>query len=118
MEGGKKALDEIKEAFENAKVWFPSIYCHSNHIDENSEGNFVVKKKIVDEKGTESYSPIDVVKLIRQLNDSADRMRRVLQDDMNYSPNTLFRFDNFKGLADKDNIKEFIYAVASEHGTS
>ena len=82
MEGGKKALDEIKEAFENAKVWFPSIYCHSNHIDENSEGNFFVKKKI-DTKGMESYSPIDVVKLMRQSNDFIDRMQRVLQDDMN-----------------------------------
>ena len=110
MEDGKRALDEINDAFKNAKVWVPVMCFPCSHISKGPDGSYDISQK-------ESQSKIDVVQLMRQSKDEIDELQTNLKTNMNYPPRSVFRFDEFQGLADKEKVKNFILEAGREHGT-
>ena len=110
MEDGKRAFEEINDAFEKAKVWVPTICFPCNHISKSSEGCYVISPN-------DTYSSIDIVDLMRQSKVGIDVLQNHLQSTMNYPPRSIFRFDEFKGFGDMDKVKNFIFEAGREHGT-
>jgi hypothetical protein len=110
MEDGKRALEEINDAFENAKVWVPVMCFPCNHITLCQDGSYDISPK-------ESYTSIDVVQLMRQSKEGIDGLQNNLQTTMNYPPRSIFRFDEFQGLGDMEKVKNFIFEAGREHGT-
>ena len=110
MEDGKRALDEINDAFKNAKVWVPVMCFPCNHISKSPEGCYVISPK-------ESYSSIDVVDLMRQSKVGIDVLQNHLQTTMHYPERSIFRFDQFHGIGDREKVKNLILEAGHEHGT-
>ena len=110
MEDGKRALDEINDAFKQAKVWVPVMCFPCNHISMSPEGCYVVGQE-------KSSTSIDVVHLMRQSKMGIDVIQSHLQTKIHYPPRSIFRFDQFHGLADRANVKNFILEAGREHGT-
>jgi hypothetical protein len=106
MESGKKALDEIKEAFATAKEWVPTIHIPSDHISEGADGSFDVSVMPEEDNGTTAMSKatveIDIVKLTRLSTESKHKLQKLLMEDQKYPEHSLFRFDNYRGIEDKD----------------
>ena len=121
MEGGKKALDEIKEAFASAKEWVPMIYIPSDHISEGADGSFDVSVMPEEDNGTAAMSKatvdIDIVKLTSLSTESKQKLQKSLMEDQKYPEHSLFRFDNYRGIEDKDKLKKFVFDAARKHGT-
>ena len=116
MDNGKKVLDDIKEAFQNAKVSVPIICIPCNHMTEESDGSYEVRP--IDEGiEKESYSSIDIIKLIRLSRDESSKLQDSLVEIMKYPNKDLFRFSDFKGLNDTDNVKIIVCDAARENGT-
>ena len=105
MDNEKKALDDIKAAFQNAKVWVPIICIPCKHMIEESDGSYEVRP--IDEGiEKESYSSIDIIKLMRLSRDEISKLQDSIVDIMKYPNKALFRFSDFKGLNDTDNVKK------------
>ena len=60
MEGGKKALDEIKEALATVKERVPMIYIASDHKSEGADGSFNVSVMPEEDNGTAAMSKATV----------------------------------------------------------
>ena len=116
MEVGKKALDEIKEAFENAKEWVPIIYLPCSHLIQSPEGIITVGSNL-DEKGTAKVSYIDIVKLMRMATDDINQVQNNLMSEHGYPEKALFRFGDCEGNGDRDKVKEQIFSAARGYGT-
>ena len=110
MEDGKRALDEINDAFKNAKVWVPVMCFPCSHISKCPDGSHDISQN-------KSHSKIDVVQLMRQSKEGIDGLQNNLQTTMNYPPRSIFRFDEFQGLGDMEKVKNFIFEAGREHGT-
>ena len=112
MDNGKKTPDDIEEAFQNAKIWVSMICIPCNHMTE--ESNELYEVRPIDEGiEKESYSSIDIIKLIRLSRDESSKLQDSLVDIMKYPNKALFRFNDFKGLYDTDNGKN-MYATLRE----
>ena len=64
-EVGKRVLDDIKDAFEVAKVWDPIISLPSRHFAENVDGNYSVSVASSNET-VESIVNVDMIRLVRE----------------------------------------------------
>ena len=125
MDAGQKALEDIKVALQNAKVWVPIIMIPSDHISLNAEGCYdigVRDDKAEEEESNkaeeeESNNLVDVVKLMRLSSIGKSLLQSRLIREMNYPDNALFRFDNCKGLSDEKKVKDLICNASREHGT-
>ena len=118
MDAGQKALEDIKVALQNAKVWVPIIMIPSDHISLNAEGCYdigVARDDKAEEE--ESNNLVDVVKLMRLSSIGKGLLESRLIREMNYPDNALFRFDNCKGLSDEKKVKDLICNASREHGT-
>ena len=115
MDAGQKALEDIKVALQNAKVWVPIIMIPSDHISLNAEGCYDIGVR--DDKAEESNNLVDVVKLMRLSSIGKGLLQSRLYREMNYPENALFRFDNCKGLSDEKKVKDLICNASREHGT-
>ena len=115
MDAGQKALEDIKVALQNAKVWVPIIMIPSDHISLNAEGCYDIGVR--DDKAEESNNFVDVVKLMRLSSIGKGLLQSRLSREMNYPENALFRFDNCKGLSDEKKVKDLICNASREHGT-
>ena len=114
MDAGQKALEDIKVALQNAKVWVPIIMIPSDHISLNAEGCYDIG---VARDDKESNNLVDVVKLMRLSSIGKGLLQSRLIREMNYPDNALFRFDNCKGLSDEKKVKDLICNASREHGT-
>ena len=114
MDAGQKALEDIKVALHNAKVWVPIIMIPSDHISLNAEGCYDIG---VARDDKESNNLVDVVKLMRLSSIGKSLLQSRLIREMNYPDNALFRFDNCKGLSDEKKVKDLICNASREHGT-
>ena len=116
MEAGQKALEDIKLALENAKVWVPIIYIPSDHISLSPEGCYDVGVTN-DDNAKESNNLVDIIKLMRLSSIGKGLLQNRLKTVMKYPDNALFRFDNCKGLADENKVKDILCNASREHGT-
>ena len=117
MDAGQKALEDIKVALQNAKVWVPIITIPSDHISLNAEGCYDIGVRDDKAEEEESNNLVDVVKLMRLSSIGKGLLQSRLIREMNYPENALFRFDNCKGLSDEKKVKDLICNASREHGT-
>ena len=116
MEGGQKALEDIKEALQNAKVWVPIICLPCDHITLNPEGCYDVGVTR-DGNEKESNNLVDIMKLMRLSSIGKGLLQNRLKTVMNYPDNALFRFESCKGISDEKKVKDILCNASREHGT-
>ena len=116
MVDGNEALDDLKEAFEQAKVWDPIIKLPTCHLSEDSNGVF----NVVTENSNETKclsNEVDVIRLMRLSSDEMEKLQTELQTHHNYPINTLFRLQGVEGIKDKARTRELILKAGLDNGS-
>ena len=114
-EVGEKALDEIKQAFDHAKVWDPIICLPSHHFVEDTEGNYSVTVSSSNNKATTCN--IDIIKLMRMSQQDIEIIQEQLHSQYDYPKKAIFRIQGVKGIEDKVKVKDIFLAAAKEKGS-
>lgn len=124
MEDGRKALDDIKEAFDSAKIWDPIILLPTCHILENSDGSYSCVTPVCNkandsasDKSTSQYANVDLIKLMRLSLNDMEALQEDLMQTYNYPQHTLIRLEGLRGIQDKQRARKLIFDAARSHGT-